>query len=140
MQKINMHKRNRTIYPHLKNAISYVKLADAYAAEKEAIGTFSQIGYVPPGTKQQAGGYLTTTFSYTETQQGDEGAYTNEVWTATAQGKMNDCAANSTWTVTTTLTAAENTATTGTLTHVAAVNGDNCEVLTPSFTKIGNSQ
>ena len=117
-----------------------MKLADAYAAEKEAIGTFQQIGYVPPGTKQDDNSYKTTTFGYSETHAGSDGAYTNEVWTATAQGKMNDCASSSTWTVTTTLTSAENTATTGTLTHVAAVNGgDACSVLTPSFTNIGNS-
>ncbi len=121
-----------------------MKLADAYAAEKETVGSFSDIGYVPPGQKQSAGGYKTTTFSYTEalTAATGEGASgnTQNVWTATSEGKMYDCAKGSTWTVTTTLTDAANTAAQGTLTHVAAVNGNNCSVLTPSFENIGNSK
>lgn len=108
-----------------------MKLADAYAAEKEEIGDFAAIGYVPPG-KKESDGWKTNTFTYTESG--------SEVWTATSNGKMNDCKSGSTWTVTTSMTAAGNTATAGTLTHVAAVNGENCAVLTPSFAQIGNSQ
>ena len=123
-------------------------MQDAYAAEKETIGSFQNIGYVPPGTKQQSGGYKTTTFTYTETTTAatGEGASGNsqEVWTATSEGKMNDCAKGSTWTITTTMTAAANTATQGTLTHVAGVTdaggtNTNCSTLTPSFENIGNS-
>ena len=116
---------------------TYVKLADAYAAEKEEIGNFSQIGYVPPG-KVSGNTWVTNTFTYSETLT----ASTSEVWTATSNGKMNDCASGKSWTVTTTKTGSENTAASGTLTHVAATpdgTSGACGVLTPSFTAIGNS-
>ena len=121
----------------LKKAATYVKLADAYAAEKEEIGNFAAIGYVPPG-KKEGDGWKTNTFTYTETL----AAGTSETWTATSNGKMNDCASGQNWTVTTTKTGAENTATSGTLTHVAATpDGATgaCGTLTPSFTAIGNN-
>lgn len=116
-----------------------MKLQDAYAAEKDTLGTWYSIGYTAPGEVSQGtastGAFSkSTNFSYTET------VGTTEIWTASNNSKLNDCKNDSkAWTVTTTKNSSTDAATLGALKHVAAVNGTGCDVLTPSFTQIGNS-
>ena len=114
-----------------------MKLQDAYAAEKDTLGTWYSIGYTAPGTVSQgtastAASSKSTNFSYTET------VGTTETWTASNNSKLNDCKADSkAWTVTTTKNSATDAATLGALKHVAAVSGTGCDVLTPTFVQIG---
>ncbi len=116
-----------------------MKLQDAYAAEKDTLGTWYSIGYTAPGTVTQgtastAASSKSTNFSYTET------IGTTEIWAATNNSKLNDCAQNTkAWTVTTTKNSADDSKTLGALKHVAAVSGTGCDVLTPTFVQIGNA-
>lgn len=118
----------------------YVKLQDAYAAEKDTLGTWYSIGYTAPGTVSQgtastAASSKSTNFSYKET------VGETETWTASNNSKLNDCAADSkAWTVTTTKNTGNDAATLGALKHVAAVSKTGCDVLTPTFEQIGNSK
>lgn len=119
----------------------YVKLQDAYAAEKDTLGSWELIGYTAPGevTKASDGwSSESANFKYSETYS----AKKSEVWKASNKSKLNDCAASADngWTVTTTQTADGDLATFGALTHVAAVTGEGCGVLTPSFDQIGNKK
>ncbi len=117
-----------------------MKLQDAYAAEKDTLGTWYSIGYTAPGkvsqgTASTGASSKSTNFSYTET------VGTTEIWTASNNSKLNDCKANSdAWTVKTTKTTGTDAGTLGALKHVAAVSGTGCDVLTPTFEQIGNSK
>lgn len=99
-----------------------MKLQDAYAAEKDTLGTWYSIGYTAPGTVSQgtastAASSKSTNFSYEETV----GA--TETWTASNNSKLNDCAANTkAWTVKTTKNTGNDAATLGALKHIAAVS------------------
>ena len=91
-------------------------LQDAYFAEKDEIGKGSEIGFKAPASN---------VFDYSTI----DGA---SLFTATNKSALDDCAANSSWTVTPSKGGEG-----GGLKHVAAITGDNCEPLTPSFTSIG---
>jgi prepilin-type N-terminal cleavage/methylation domain-containing protein len=101
---------------------TYVKMQDAYAVEKNDVGTWALIGYKAPQTTSQAG--VTTNFTYTETSSGAG------TWNATNNVKLNDCAKNSTWSV---VSKMANAAESADVNHSATISGDNCEGLTPSF-------
>ena len=120
-------------------ASSYVKLQDAYVAESGIyVGNWTTIGYNMPGSNN---------FKY---EQGETTAQTTALaglkaqtgWTATNNAKLNDCAANSKWTIT--IAEADNAdaskgspITYNATTPAADDNAGNCAALTPNFTKIG---
>lgn len=107
---------------------SYVKLQDAYAVEKNAVGSWTLIGYKAPQTTGTAN--ETTNFAYTEDYTGGK----SEVWTAKSKVKLNDCAIGNTWTVT---SAMADAAVSADVNHTAAIgDSTNCEGLTPSFTSL----
>jgi hypothetical protein len=97
-------------------------MQDAYAVEKNEVGTWTLIGYKAPQTTSTAG--QTTNFTYTETNT------TAGTWNAKNNVKLNDCAKNSTWSVLSTMA---NAAESADVNHSATITGDNCEGLTPSF-------
>ena len=104
---------------------TFVKLQEAYAAEKNAVGTWAQVGYKGPGSNAASGAASeTSTFNYT----GGEGT-----WQAAAKVALNDCT-KGTWGVTTTYTS-------GDVTTTATINDPtNCEApLTPNFCRIATS-
>lgn len=108
---------NETIY--------YVKLQEAYAVEKNGLGTWAEIGYKDPSGS--SGGGKTSNFQYTNaTTAGSWGAY-NIVG-------MNECkiAKAAVWTVTSTFTSS-----TGNVISTPAVSDANCKNLTPNFCEIG---
>lgn len=117
---------------------SYVKLQDAYAAESNQLGGWELIGYTAPGTKASSTSFSSTNFTYSSTQAGGAsvalttaGATMEGGWIATTRVALNDCAANSTWTMNV-------TGKTDGITY-AKVYSDaaNCKPLTPNFEKIG---
>lgn len=121
---------------------TYVKLQTAYYSESNAIGGWVLIGYKGPGdgnaSKNNGSSSHTTNFSYAGASSLDGNS--NSVittsanltnWTATSNIALNDCKANSTWTITDNATSSE-------INFTAAVNGGaECVALTPSFDKIG---
>ncbi len=120
---------------------TYVKLQDAYFSEQNKYGGWGLIGYTAPGSEGSSTSYKGTTFTYTaEALQwnSETTADTEKAWQAkNTETDLNDCKKNSTWTIKLLTTATTNV--TGYTTAVTAVSGGNanCEVLTPSFTKIG---
>ena len=105
---------------------TWVNLMDAYAVEANAMGDWGQIGYSAPGTRVSSGSYNSTNFTYTDAA--------NNVWTATATVKLNDCSASQSWTLAPTL--ATNSATSATYIEFQAGGEANCRALTPSFDKL----
>jgi prepilin-type N-terminal cleavage/methylation domain-containing protein len=102
---------------------TYVKMQDAYAVEKNNVGTWALIGYKAPQTTSQAG--VTTNFTYTETSS-EAGT-----WNATNNVKLNDCGKESKWTVKSEMANGSQSAD---VNHTADVGDDkNCGGLTPSF-------
>ena len=114
-----------------------MKLQDAYAAESNKLGTWTDIGYTAPGTKQSGGSFKSNVFEYSgdmtaATDLTTEGAApTGDEWKAAALTALNDCPSSATWTINVT----------GKTTGVTYVNGysneDACKPLTPSFENIG---
>ena len=119
-----------------KKNTSYVKLQQAYVSEAGTVlGNYKIIGYSTPGE-----GNMTTNFNYTEAARTwDKNtvaltttAITN-AWQAKYRVKLNDCAIGQAWSV----SVAASSTNAGEATFTANVPSDECEALTPSFTKIG---
>jgi hypothetical protein len=75
-------------------------LQEAYALERNELGTWTQIGYNAPGVKTGSGSgvaYATTNFTYSESSSPN--------WEATNNVKLNDCLQGATWTITPTFDA-----------------------------------
>ena len=115
---------------------SYVKLQQAYISEAGAVlGNYKVIGYSTPGE-----GNITTKFKYTEAPRtGDKNTVAltttdiDNAWQAKSRVKLNDCDIGKIWSVS--VKASDQNA--GEEEFTAKVPSDECEALTPSFTKIG---
>lgn len=134
-----------------------MKLQDAYAAERNAVGNCASIGYKAPGGTNftYAGGDVNPAvtcaegFTYNSTakkcQKNVESEVTNgdatgvsitDGWTAANNVKLNDCAAQVNWKTSAAvgIAATDN----GTVTYTQTiVDEDNCGGLTPNFKNIG---
>ena len=109
---------------------TWVNLQDAYTVEATSVGSWTQIGYNAPGTKDNASSAHSNNFGYSDALASNEAT-----WTATAKNKLNDCAIGGKWEL---KASAENKASAGT-TYVKIVEGSsdaNCKGLTPSFTNL----
>ena len=111
-------------------------MQQAYISEAGTVlGNYKVIGYSTPGEGNQ-----TTNFDYTENDQSwDKNTVAltttdiDNAWQAKSRVKLNDCNENSVWSVS--VKASSTNA--GEATFTAKVPSDDCEALTPSFTKIG---
>ncbi len=123
----------------------YVKLQDAYVAENGThVGSWFDIGYLMNNSSNfyycnTASGACTAAnntdgYSGTKTTNSTPDNYVAS-WTATNIATLNDCAANSTWNLTTSQNGSEG----GIVLYAATVTGgDNksCDILTPNFKKL----
>ena len=112
---------------------TFVKLQEAYAAEKNAVGTWPEIGYKGPGSNAAAGSSsVSSTFTYAGASAG--------AWVATATVALNDCQSG-VWSVTTEYDSGSITTTADVKDGGNATNGaNNCTApLTPNFCKIATS-
>lgn len=111
-------------------------MQQAYISENGTVlGNYKVIGYSTPGEGNQ-----TTNFDYTENDQSwDKNTVAlttsdiDNAWQAKSRVKLNDCDESSVWSVS--VKASSTNA--GEATFTAKVPSDDCEALTPSFTKIG---
>lgn len=110
---------------------TYVKLQQAYAAESNAAGGWTLIGYTAPGTNG-----VTTNFTYTGAIGADSSTAnaTDSAWKAKPNVNLNDCASSSSWQVKVTPGAGGSVAFDATISESTA---GACQALTPTFTKIG---
>ena len=114
---------------------TYVKLQQAYFSESNVMGGWVLIGYVGPGASDAGanGSSHTTNFSYSgNLGVSDTTSTTTTGWQANSIPVLNDCPANSAWTVSVVKSNAEVSFTAATPTGQAG-----CKALTPTFDKIG---
>ena len=120
---------------------TYVKLQDAYFSEQNKYGGWGLIGYTAPGSEGSSTSFKGTTFTYTAQDLDWNSETTDDVekaWQAeNTETDLNDCPKGSTWTLD--LESAAAKLVTGYTPEITAKSGGNanCEVLTPSFKKIG---
>lgn|SRR5574344_220364 len=116
------------------SAGEYVKVLNAYVAEKDSVDSWYKIGYKPAGSGS-SNSYKTTTFTYTGAISKAQvtTTTTDKAWLATSNVKLNDCAASGTWDIK--LVGAGSVG--GEISFSNTVSSTDCEMLTPSFTKIG---
>lgn len=115
----------------------YVKLQQAYFAEKVMYGTWQNIGYTGPGTapSNNTSSTYSTNFRY------DGGAITSETtaaaigWQASNIAKLNDCSAGTHWQVTTKTVGSDSKD--AYEAQMASDSNGGCAAVTPSFTLIG---
>ena len=108
-----------------------MKLQQAYAAESNAAGGWTLIGYTAPGNG------TTTNFTYTGAINAGESTAdaTEDAWKAAPKVDLNDCShSGSSWQVKVTPGNGGSVAFEATITE--SVTGA-CQALTPTFTKIG---
>ena len=103
-------------------------------SESNVLGGWTMIGYSGPGASDNASSSHTTNFGYKGSIAANStaSATTNNDWAATSRVPLNDCATG-TWSITSV------PASGGTVTFNAAITGNGCEPLTPSYCKIGTS-
>lgn len=117
----------------------YVKLQDAFVAEKGIrVGNWKEIGYLMKNSSNfyycdAASGNCqasSNTTGYAGTASVADNNYV-ATWRATNIATLNDCAANSNWTLVT----ARNGSSGGMVTYTATPTSGDCFVLTPNFDK-----
>ena len=116
---------------------SYVKLQQAYISESGTVfGNYTIIGYSTPGQNSK-----TTNFDFTEaTRTWKENTATlsttaaTNAWQAKSLVKLNDCDAQSVWSIS--VAASTTNAGEATFTPVLPTDTD-CAALTPSYKQIG---
>ncbi|MBO4827921.1 type IV pilin [Fibrobacter sp. UWB4] len=113
---------------------TYVKLQDAYVAEKGTyIGSWKAIGYADPAS---------TVFTYSGFNSGADIALATGktvAWSAAAKAALNDCQANSVWT----LDVSQNGSTGGAAVYTPKLTGGptgDCAALTPNYCNIGGNK
>ena len=123
--------RNFELKQH-KFTTTYVKLQDAFFAERNAAGGFTLIGYsVPTSANFNYGGAIGTGETVTTA--------TEKAWHADNKVKLNECAPGGTsapnWTIKVTPGAPTSAASAG-ITYKANVTAAGCQSLTPNCTAI----
>lgn len=120
-------------------ASTYVKLQDAFVAESGTyVGNWTMTGYNMP----QSNNFIYTGAIETNTL-ALSGLQATEGWSATNTAKLNDCPANSKWSISVAEASTENAAKGSPIAYTAAIpaaqNGStsDCSQLTPNFTSIG---
>ena len=127
---------------------THVKLQDAFVAEQGLyVGSWTKIGYIGPGTKNDDGTTSTTTFTYSDPGLSAgttkiEGLSATAGWQATnAATKLNDCMIGAKWQV---KIAQGSTSSNGSMVSYSedvvpagTSTKDDCLGLTASFDKIG---
>ena len=111
-----------------------MKLQQAFISETGTdYGSFKLIGYSAPGVNSE-----TTNFTYTD--EAGDGTHAlgsaSEAWQAASRVKLNDCNIGGKWQVK--IAKADGGDAADAAEFTAVVVGENCEELTPSFTKIGH--
>lgn len=109
---------------------TYVKLQEAFFAERNVPGSWTLIGYKAPGN-----GGSTINFTYTETDVSATEA-TDGAWKAKNKTQLNDCASGDNWAIKVSPTAATASAA-ASVAFDATVAAGGCEALTPNFASIG---
>lgn len=117
-----------------------MKLQDAYVAESGIyVGNWKTIGYNMPGSNNFAYAEGNLTAETTALK----GLTAKQAWTATNNAKLNDCAANSMWTITIAEAGNDDASKGSPITYDATTpakeqnDTSDCAALTPNFTKIG---
>lgn len=126
-----------------------MKLQDAFAAESGAVGSWTNIGYIAPGSKTNANSYSTTVFDYTGAFDPSGTAGTTMVgsisgetegWKATAKTALNDCKISSYWMIK--FNKSGNGASVSYAASITDLGGSannvNCTSLTANFKNIGH--
>lgn len=131
---------NKVRYEARRDSSSYVKLQDAYVAEKGTnVGSWFDIGYLMKNSSNF--NYCNSGSAACRGSDNDDGyAGTKKTkatpkdyvasWNATSIATLNDCPAKSYWTLTTSQNGTEG----GVVLYTAAISADDaCSVLTPNF-------
>ena len=113
-----------------------MKLQDAFAAERNAVGGWTLIGYTAPGNGS------TTNFNYSGevTADGTAATSTTDAWKAESKVDLNDCKATSAWSLTAAPGVGGAVTINTVLTQATGSGTGACLALTPSFHQIGDGK
>lgn len=105
-------------------------MLDAYVMEKQAVGTWVEIGYTAPGTTPAAANG-TSAASNVIAYAGSTTGTTTAVWTATPRSDLNDCTTSMSWSLTGTASG-----TNVGYSNTTAATSAACTALTPSWSNL----
>jgi prepilin-type N-terminal cleavage/methylation domain-containing protein len=118
---------------------TWSKLQQAYVLDRDSLGSFTKIGYTPPGEKVEGGEGKeseTGTFHYKGTPVGTNTTRDEATWEAKSIVKLGDCKEGATWSASIKMTGEGET---GKPEGTVAGGGDDdadCQTLTPNFDKL----
>ena len=126
---------------------TWSKLQQAFVLDTDSLGSFSRIGYTPPGeTKTQSPDKTSETgnFQYSGTPKTAPAVRSEATWQALSTNVLGDCKTGATWKATITFgTSGEGEGgqeeAQRPVTEITAGSGgtvEDCEALTPNFSKI----
>ena len=126
---------------------SYINMQDAFALERNILGSWTEIGYSAPGKKDHASSYRSDNFTYTGTAvtqsnsgfnaSGDPTAATiADAWKASNKVKLDDCAIDGFWSITITNGTGANQGNVG---YSVKTSSAECEGLAPAIVKLART-
>ena len=127
-RKYTIYEINENYFFRAKPTTTYINMQDAYAVEKNELGTWKVIGYTGPGSNS-ASGSETGIFRYLEGESAPQ-------WTVTTLQTLNDCSKDqdNAWQLGAKL-ADDSEQGQGSVLYQAD-GEDDCEALTPSFVNL----
>ena len=117
---------------------SYINMQDAFALERNELGSWTEIGYSAPGKKTHASSYQSDNFVYTGEAVTQSNKTTNVPDALKIQNKvkLDDCAINGYWTMDITNGTGANQGNVGYATRTSTAE---CDGLAPQFAKLAKA-
>ena len=117
---------------------SYINMQDAFALERNELGSWTEIGYSAPGKKTHASSYVSDNFYYYGTAVNSTNAKTSVTDALKIQNKvkLDDCEINGFWTMDITNGTGNNQ---GNVAYGTRTSSAQCEGLAPAFKKLAKT-
>jgi len=117
---------------------SYINMQDAFALERNELGSWTEIGYSAPGKKKHASSYESDNFVYFGTAVNSTNAKTSVTDALKIQNKakLDDCAIGGYWSMDITNGTGNNQ---GNVAYDTKTSSAQCEGLAPAFKKLAKT-
>ncbi len=117
---------------------SYINMQDAFALERNELGSWTEIGYSAPGKKTHASSYASDNFVYTgeAVTQSNKKNNVSDALKIQNKVKLDDCAINGYWTMDLTNGTGANQGNVGYATRTSSAE---CDGLAPQFAKLAKT-
>ena len=117
---------------------SYINMQDAFALERNLLGSWTEIGYSAPGKKTHASSFVSDNFYYygASVTNSNNATSVNDALKIQNKVKLDDCQIDGYWTMDITNGTGANQ---GNVAYATRTSSAECEGLAPAFTKLAKT-